>query len=634
MSGIVGIIHSNGESVDRDLLLQMTHVLSFRGPDVQRIWIEGAIGLGHAAHLIGGDPARGLQPESLRKDTWITADVRLDAREELVAALVARGRRASISCSDSRLLLEAYDVWGEHCVENLLGDFSFALWDARRQELFCACDPFGIRQLYFSQIGSCFVFSNTIDCLRLHPQISDRLNDTAMCDFLLFGVNQEEGTTSFADIQRLPRAHWLRWSSSSVTIQEYWHPPTNGETRYKRRGDYIEHFNELLAKAVADRIHADSVGVLLSGGLDSSSVAAVCQETRTRSGQPGELHAFTMTSEDPREHDRRAARAVASALRIPHHCLIADMRVPFDGWDVDDGRMPEPIDDPFASYMFAQFTEIAKRTPVILSGEGADNLMDCEPWQHLQRLWRQGQRKQAVFATADHVVARFRAPDGVRGPLRRIYGSFLHQRPTASLPEWLRPSLVERLNLRERWLNPSQAARNDHPQHPRGYASLFFPQWRYMFEREDAGWTRTAVEVRYPFLDLRLVAYLLAIPPMPWFFRKFLLREAMRGRLPEKIRKRRKITGGRDTLGDALRTWGKFDFSKDSLSDEIRRYVDLDKLSPPSASRGSEMAETNLRVWCLNFWIEGARKGDAFSAAPNLRNEWTASCGRTAEFIA
>lgn len=616
MSGIAGIAHADGRPVDRALLQRMARSLSFRGPDTEQIWTDSGIGLAHAAHLIRGDSTRALQPESLGSGTWITADVRLDARKELVTKLRARGRDASLSRSDSQLLLHAYEVWGEQCLGHVTGDFAFALWDARRQQLFCACDHFGIRQLYFFKKDSCFVISNTLDCVRLHPDVSDRLNDAAICDFLLFGMNYQEGTTSFADVQRLPRAHCLRWSANGLEVREYWRPPTTGEIHYKSRDEYVENFTELLTKAVGDRVRTDSAGILLSGGIDSSSVAAVCREIGTKQGQPQEIYAFTVTDESSADADGSAAKAVADALEIPLYFQglnLKDMPL-FEGPGLDGVHWPEPVDDPLAAGVLPQFREIAVHTAVLLSGEGCDNLMNCEPGRHLWRRWQEGRRAQAVFDATEHAIARFRAPDGLRGPLQRVFKSFSPSAPKPSFPEWLSAEFVERLDLKARWLNPNPGIPwNEHPQHPGGYASLFFPQWRYMFERQSPAYTRAAVEVRYPFLDLRLVAYLLAIPPMPWFFRKFLLREAMRGKLPEKTRKRPKIPARQDPLAEALSISGAFDFSKEKLTEELGRYVKWDAVESPREETDPDAAEMKIRPWCLNFWLEGLRKRQAAS---------------------
>lgn len=613
MSGIAGVACSGGKSPNREWLLQMARSLSFRGPDAQHIWSDSQAGLVHAAHLIKGDRTRAQGPESLGTGTWITADARLDAREELIAKLRAAGQKADASCSDSRLLLHAYEAWGEECVDHVAGDFAFGVWDSRRKQLLCACDQFGIRQLYFSDFQSCLIFSNTLDCVSLHPDVSDRLNDTAICDFLLFGVNNEESTTSFADIQRLPRAHWLKWSADGIEIQEYWRPATDGEIRYGKRRDYVEHFNELLHKAVADRVRGDSAGVLLSGGVDSSSVAVVAKEVELEEGGP-KIRAFTVTSADGEDADAIAARTVADALGIPFHPLRVEHE-PFQAWSADRFHSPEPVEDPFVTATLRHSQEISEHTAVLLSGEGSDNLMNCEPRYHLHRAWKQGRRKQAARHALEHVAARFCAPDGISGTLRRFRS--LASRPVElQFPQWMNEDLVLRLKLRERWFDHgSSIPWRAHPEHPGSYASLFFPQWRLFFERLDAAYTHAALDVRYPFLDLRLVEYLLAIPAMPWFFRKFLLRESMRGRLPEAIRKRAKIPPKAQQQSAACDGDEKFDFSNERLCPELERYVKAESIGRIPSGADPEAIEMSIRPWCLNLWLEGLRKQNAPSSA-------------------
>ena len=107
------------------------------------------------------------------------------------------------------MILHAYATWREECVDHLRGDFAFALWDARERKLFCARDHFGIKPFFYSAIERQFLFSNTLNCLRAHPDVSDELNEAAIGDFLLFGLNCEIATTTFRDIQRLPPAHFM-----------------------------------------------------------------------------------------------------------------------------------------------------------------------------------------------------------------------------------------------------------------------------------------------------------------------------------------------------------------------------------------------------------------------------------------
>ena len=618
MSGIVGIAYSDCRPVSRQLLEQMALSLSFRGPDSQRIWFEGNVGLGHAAQLIDGDETRGGGPETLGDGNWISADVRLDAREELVAALRSLGKGAHLSFSDSQLLLAAYGAWGEQCLEHVFGDFAFILWDTSRKQLFCACDHFGIRQLYFVHRGPLFVCSNTLNCLRLHSEVSTRLNDIAIADFLLFGKNQNVTTTTFADIRHLPGGHFLQWSRSFMKTVEYWRPPLEGKIRYKRQSEYVEHFSELLQKAVADRTRGRKVGILLSGGLDSSSVAALCGEERDRRGSL-DLHAFTVTAQDSLDDDGQAAETVARNLKIPLHLTFADRMFAFEAWDSLD--WPEPVDDPLAGGMVEQFSQVSALAPVILSGEGSDNLMEFEPWPHLRMSWHQGHRMRAVGDIASHVAARFREPDGLRGPLRRMACWFgAGNGESNELPEWLNPEFVRQLHLKKRWQRREEHIPwNVHRWHPAAYASLFFSEWPYMFQREDPAFTNSAVEVRYPFLDVRIINYLLGIPAMPWFFRKFLLRETMRGRIPENVRRRAKRGATEDPLTEATQKIASI-LREKKFADEIQRYVNLEALASFTWKRvSSGCAPEGMRPWCLDFWLKQVSRADRLGRPQRAR---------------
>src|SRR4029077_2251848 len=133
----------------------------------------------------------------------------------------------------------------------------------RNKQLFCARDHFGIKPFYYVQLEDLFLFSNTLNCLRMHPEVSDELNEAAIGDFLLFGLNYDNATTTFRDIQRLPPAHTMTVSQRGLQIRLYWTPPTDGRIRYAKPKEYVEHFQSLLESAVEDRLRTERVGILL-----------------------------------------------------------------------------------------------------------------------------------------------------------------------------------------------------------------------------------------------------------------------------------------------------------------------------------------------------------------------------------
>ncbi|MGH9703335.1 MAG: asparagine synthetase B family protein, partial [Candidatus Acidiferrales bacterium] len=254
MSGIVGIVNLDGAPIDRGLLRHMTDYLAFRGPDAQEIWSGGSVGFGHTLLRTTFESEQENQPANLDERLWITADARIDSRAELVARLRDHGELCSFSDPDCWLILHAYRAWGEACVEHLLGDFSFAIWDERNRHLFCARDHFGVRPFFYAQVGDCFVFSNTLDCVRIHPAVSDELNELAIADYLLFDGNQEVDTTIFSEIRRLPAAHFLSLRNGSPCVRRYWTLPVERPLKFKTKSECVERFLELLDTAVSDRL--------------------------------------------------------------------------------------------------------------------------------------------------------------------------------------------------------------------------------------------------------------------------------------------------------------------------------------------------------------------------------------------
>lgn len=267
MSGIVGILHLDQSPVERDRLQGLTDFLTFRGPDAQQIWIDGAVGFGHTLLKTAVESATERQPFSLDGAIWIVADVRLDARADLIAKLEDQSHPNLTAAADVELLLRAYLVWGENCVDQLVGDFAFGIWDGPRKRLFCARDHLGIKPFYYTQKCSLVIFSNTLECIRQHPAVSDELNDLAILDFLLLQHNQDLATTTFADIQRLPPAHTATWSHTGKQSRCYWTMPVDPPLFLRRSEDYLDRFKELLRQCVGDRLRTNDAGIFMSGGL-------------------------------------------------------------------------------------------------------------------------------------------------------------------------------------------------------------------------------------------------------------------------------------------------------------------------------------------------------------------------------
>ena len=297
MSGFVAIVNSNGAPVDRSLLEHLTNSLRCRGPDKQQVCTDGPAGLGHTLFRTTHEAQYENQPASIDGKVWITGSIRVDGREALLAELNLDVPLSLDTTPDSELVLLAYRKWGERCLEHLLGDFAFALWDGHKQQLFCARYRFGMRQLYHARVRDAFVISNSMYCMRQHPGISDDLDDRAIGDFLLFGdhIWTDKTQTAFRDVKTLAPAHQLTFCDGRPTIGRYWDIPTDVPLlKYRREEEYLEHFQAVFSQAVEDRLRCDDVVISMSGGMDSSAIAATATKIRQQGSRQFGLYAVTV----------------------------------------------------------------------------------------------------------------------------------------------------------------------------------------------------------------------------------------------------------------------------------------------------------------------------------------------------
>lgn len=616
MSGIAGIVDLRGAPVDTALLQRMTRAMEYRGPDRLATWADGAAGFGHTLLRTTMDAVEERQPCTVDGRTWIVADARLDARRDLVEALESTGRVNLAGAADAHLILHAYAAWGEACAARLLGDFAFAIWDGRERRLFCARDRFGIKPFYYAHARGAFVFSNTLGCVRLHPAVGDALNERAVGDFLLFGFNEDTATTTFADVQRLPPAHTLTIQDGAARRACYWTLPTDGRIRYRRADDYIDHFSGLLRASVDDRLRGPSAGVWMSGGLDSTSIAATAKEILSGRGRLHEVRAYSIVYDDllP-DRERRHAGLAARALGLPIHYFAAGRYAPFNGW-ADRVSPPEPACDPFLAANVDQMREAAGQTRVLLCGDGGDEILTPSTVAGLVRV--APHRELAAAVARSCIVYRQRPAFGIKTALL----ASLRLRRTSQLPypAWLDAAFEARCGLRERWARHG-ARHAEHAMRPDAYRKLTMPLWPSYFEWWDPGWTGVPVEGRYPFFDVRLIEYLMAIPPIPWCVNKQILRESVRGRLPEAIRRRPKTPLAGDPLVAHLDAGAALDQFHEVP--ELARFVDRSAI-PPLAGLDQDDAWLHVRPLCLNYWLkqqEGHHGADQTDGREHDRDE-------------
>ena len=268
MSGVAGIVHvDNGRPATADDIQQMLSRMRHRARDGSSWWTDGSVALGHAWLDTTGEDGPGPLTMAGGK-LAITADCRLDNRDELLARLGLRDR----SIADAVLIMRAYLKWGEACPTYLQGDFAFAIWDGERQALFCARDHFGVKPFYYHSTGGRFAFASEIGPILALDGVGRRLSEHQIAGFLA-GLPDDPQATPYAEIFRLPARHGMTVAGRQVVLRRYWQIEPS---QRPARGDAAEEFGHLFAQSVENRMRGTpAVGAMLSGGLDSSSIACV-----------------------------------------------------------------------------------------------------------------------------------------------------------------------------------------------------------------------------------------------------------------------------------------------------------------------------------------------------------------------
>jgi asparagine synthase (glutamine-hydrolysing) len=626
MSGIVGILQLDGAPVDRQLLQRLTDFQCFRGPDAKQIWLNGNIGLGHTLLRTTEESEHETQPFTLDDGVWIVADARVDGRRELIAELQSKGQQIpsadTAHITDVELILRSYQVWGEDCLDHLIGDFTFGIWDGKHKQLFCARDQLGVKCFYYAHVGSCIIFSNSLGCIRQHPSVSNRLNDLAIADFLLFEFNLNQATTSFADIQRLPPAHKAVWSGDGALQSQYWNAPVDEPVFYKRADDYTDRFMELTEQAVGDRLRTHRVGILMSGGIDSSTIAAVACELSRKRPTKLDLRAFTAITYDGPDEGFYAG-LVAEQIGIPIEYVDGEEESICSSWEKAQYHTAEPPSSTSALPIHPTFWDRNQaRRRVFLQGEGPDNAL-CIEWKHyISYLFRERRYGRILRDTCSYLAAHRRIP--FWGKISSAFRKDEYQGPTfPSYPGWINQDLESRLSLRARWENfNNPSASNVHADRPRNHSLVYtHPEFWEMFRGYDAEALQAPVEVRFPFLDLRLLRFFLSVPPIPWYHSKYLLRRAMKGKLPPAVLRRAKETTDTSLIMERTER-GRQPLA--NTAPELHSYVDVEKL-PITAPDNMWTAGSILLARLFNRWLQNSY-GNAYNvdgeALPNeITNE-------------
>jgi len=607
MSGIAGLVTPPGTAPDPAPLRRMAASLAGRGPDGGGVRALDGCGLVHSLLLAGDEASPPAQPFSLDGQVWITADARIDARGDLARDLASAGEAAPAGASAAELVLLAYRAWGDACVDHLLGDFAFALWDAPRRRLFCARDHFGVKPLFWAAAGGGFVFSNSLDCVLLHPGVPRDLDELAVADFLVHAFQQDGERTIRRAVRMLPPGHALAVENGRARSWRWWSPPMEEPLRYRRTREYVDHFLEVFGAAVRDRTPPGPVSIFMSGGRDSTSIAAVAR----RQVPSADLRSFTAYHERliP-DQERRYAEMTGRALGIPITWTAVDDYRLFGGWGSDPRlRRPEPVDSALMAIEADQWEQAAAHSRVLLTGFGGDAVLR-ETRSRLARLAMGGHLLRTAHEAGEYAWLHRRLPrPGVR-TWRRTRTA--RMKSTAEVPPWIDPGFARRVALEERVARQNAHLPPGHPTRPEAYDQVAGPLWPYLFAYQDPGFTGVALEQRHPFFDVRLVRFLLSVPPAQWYNDKGLLRIGMRGLLPGPVLRRPKSPLPGDPLRVRRERDGDAWLDGRVLAAGIEPYVDPARVPAAAGGRGPEDGEPlwmQLRPLALSLWLRDQDAG-------------------------
>ena len=475
----------------------------------------------------------------------LAADARIDDREGLCESLgIPHPERPARS--DGDLILQAYARWGSKCPNHLLGDYAFVVWDARKHTLFCARDHIGARPFYYALSPERFVFASTMKAVLAVPDVSDELDENGVATYLTSITFRSPDRTFFKMVHKLPPGHSLTItavpsSHASARLERYWRPERTPKARREGEGDddaYAEAFLDLYSRAVKDRLRGGPVGVHLSGGLDSSSIAVLAARDLRSRGLPSPpafswlppLGAAPPNAAHAPEYARIDAVCAREGLSV-YHCQTHgpnDVVAYFRGCDSafpGTGLLEQAVQHKAA--------ELGVR--VLLSGLGGDEGTSFSGRGEYARLLLCGRWWKLL------AECRARGENPIRF-LASVAASLVHPRFPIYADRWRRGKMFRR---RRGFINPAFAQRV-RPRPERIYREIRIRRTQLRLLQDGSlssameGYAagRHDLEYRYPLLDRRLLEFALGLPADQFRrgrWNRWLMRFALRSVLPPEV---------------------------------------------------------------------------------------------------
>lgn len=558
MSGIAGIFNLDGQPVDVNDLQAMLTTLKLRGPDGSDVWCEDQVGLGHT--MLWNSPEskhEQLPMINTRGDLFLTADARIDNRDTLIDQL-GFGEQKTSQIGDSQLILAAYDKWGEECPAKLLGDFSFAIWDLRRQVLFCTRDHFGAKPFcYYHRPGRVFIFASQVKSLLALPQVPRQVNEGRIADYLV-GIMLEgiDNTSTFhQEIHRHPPSHTLSIKSDSISSRRYWSLDPTKEIFYKSEGEYAEAFLEVFSKAVDCRLRSPSpMGIMMSGGMDSTSIVGIARHYMADMGADP-LHTYSAVSSDGDDPETRNIQAMLRMDGLQGTTVSPEQMSSFAA-DID--AVLEKSDDLFDNHIYTVplilfIAAHRQGCRIMLTGILGDNVVSKSSsyitFLLRERKWTDwylevigNSRTYYPYYSAWRALYRSAraelVPDWGRRIWRRIHP--INSTRKINPDSIINRDFAQRIQLADRFERQRRSVNACPPKTLSELQAnnLNAPYTTAGMERYSRVGGLVSIEARHPFMDVRLVEFCLALPWMSSYYRgrsKVVMRDAMDGRLPEQV---------------------------------------------------------------------------------------------------
>ena len=595
-------------------LAAMCAAMAHRGPDATGMRVHGPVALG-MRRLAVIDPEGGQQPVCNEDGSvWVVFNGEIYNHQALREGLLARGHRFT-SASDTEVLVHLYEEQGEAFVEQLVGMFAIALWDERRGRLLLARDRMGEKPLYWTRVGGTLVWGSELKCLLAHGEVARRLSLPALARYLAFEYVPAPHAI-LEGVHKLPPAHLLVVDRGELSVKPYWRLDTTPVRPAPSEAEALAGLDERLHDAVRGQLVADvPLGVFLSGGIDSSIVAAVAAR-QLAEAQAGPLLTFSIGFTDPSFDESAHARAVAQHIGSRHHERVLEPGMLPAILPTVTGLLDEPFGDAsvLPTYLLAAFAR--EHVTVALGGDGGDELLAGYPTYQAQKLaslfdYLPGPATALVGLTARTLVDKLPVNHdnlSLDFKLKRFAASLdrppaeRHARWLGSFdPGWqaslLTPEVRAQLGaddpydaLRALW---AESAGLD----PLA-RFLALDQRTYLPDdilfKVDRASMMASLETRAPLLDHRLVAYANGLPSqykLKGMTTKHLLRRAAATYLPRPILERPK-----KGFGIPVAKW---------LRGELREPM-LDLLSPARLAQAGLFAPTAVET-LLREHLDGVR---------------------------